>query len=756
MTQTDRRKKSPLFISMRWRFILPLALILSIIAMGATYFLATRMTNNFALAEQNILAQSSQAVNNRAVSLYTRQRAEAQRVAYTTGIAESIIANDVSALHDSLEPLARTAQLDSIIVTDPAGQEVAGVLRVRNSDPVDYSISTQVDLSANPLVQAVIQNQTVGTSGLIQTPQGLNVYVGVPILYDGALIGVALVGQWLPAFITQLQASAVADLTLYNELGETYFTTFDLQTETLRDIRAPQTTITQTLSASAPVAAPMQFGTTRYNTLYTPLVYGEDILAVVATSVPDNVPFMSSIGRRLSSLFTALLAGVTVFATFIVIDRYANRLNRINKTAVALAQGERQARTQMRASDEIGRVGAALDTFADLSQAREDQLRTQLWRQRRERNHLLDIFEAIPEGIIVQDRQSNVVMINDAARQLIATQDNLLNDLRQFHQQLPQQDSASPAPGLYALGNPHQVPHDGRMLSAQLATVTSQTKQHVGTVILLRDMTDDVQKEQARAALLTQLSEDIQQPLRDLAHQTATRPNPTMQQLTREIARHAASLQKMIVSMRELTQYSPQQSQQMQRPIAAETLIYAVANDWRQIAQAAELTLRVMINQTGLHILGDESRLRWAIGNIVDNAIKYTPAGGMITIELKESVDNMLHMRIRDNGVGISGEDIKHVFMPFYRGTPLRMDGKMIRVPGMGQGLPQAQQVIHAHGGLMKVKSRVGVGSAVYLALPITSGAHFELPTLSPHVMDGETVQLTPDYDLDALWRSHL
>src|SRR5215510_15136899 len=120
--------RKPFFISLRWRFITPLAIVIAVVAMIGAYFLATKMASGFAVSEENVLVQSSQAIANRAVTLYQRQRSEAQRVAFSEGIAEYIIGNNVSILHDTLENLAAASDLDSIIVTDPAGMEVAGVL----------------------------------------------------------------------------------------------------------------------------------------------------------------------------------------------------------------------------------------------------------------------------------------------------------------------------------------------------------------------------------------------------------------------------------------------------------------------------------------------------------------------------------------------------------------------------------------------------------------------------------------------------
>jgi two-component system, OmpR family, sensor kinase len=120
-------------------------------------------------------------------------------------------------------------------------------------------------------------------------------------------------------------------------------------------------------------------------------------------------------------------------------------------------------------------------------------------------------------------------------------------------------------------------------------------------------------------------------------------------------------------------------------------------------------------------VLGDERRLRWAIGNLVSNAIQYTPAGGKVTMEIRGDDKGMARMRVRDTGVGISRQDQPYVFTRFYRGTPTTADGIALRVPGTGQGLTVARQIVQAHGGEIRLKSKQGVGTAVYFGLPVTA-----------------------------------
>jgi signal transduction histidine kinase len=76
---------------------------------------------------------------------------------------------------------------------------------------------------------------------------------------------------------------------------------------------------------------------------------------------------------------------------------------------------------------------------------------------------------------------------------------------------------------------------------------------------------------------------------------------------------------------------------------------------------------------------------------------------------------------VRDSGVGIKREELSHVFTRFYRGTPITEDGRPLKVPGMGQGLALAKQIIEAHSGEIAVKSKPGAGTAVYVTLPLAS-----------------------------------
>ncbi|HAX77850.1 MAG TPA: two-component sensor histidine kinase [Cyanobacteria bacterium UBA11372] len=106
--------------------------------------------------------------------------------------------------------------------------------------------------------------------------------------------------------------------------------------------------------------------------------------------------------------------------------------------------------------------------------------------------------------------------------------------------------------------------------------------------------------------------------------------------------------------------------------------------------------------------------LRQAVGNIISNACKYTPAGGMVELRLFTSFDRAI-IQVEDNGIGIPQEDLPHIFERFYR-----VDKERVReTGGFGLGLAIAQQIIAAHGGHLSVQSEVGQGSIFQIELPL-------------------------------------
>ncbi|MDX2163122.1 MAG: ATP-binding protein [bacterium] len=437
---------------------------------------------------------------------------------------------------------------------------------------------------------------------------------------------------------------------------------------------------------------------------------------------------------QLAGLILASAAAGVVITTFIVINWLIVRVNRITAAAEALTSGDMTARTGMPATDEISRMGYALDAYADAVQARQDELRVTLRRQRREIAHLNGVLEALHDGVIVQDLSGQVTLINETAKNLLALPGSVRSavedgNLEALTQAVTDTLGTAIAPGLVALGEPRRIdlnaetPDGARTVSVQAAAIVSLNNQRVGTVFVLRDVTDESRRERARETLLTRITDEIGAPLEVNAGEAVRSAAHGMAEFAREMQRHAVGLQKMLVEMRELTATNTRTITQTDRQLNLDKLVYTLINEWRSTANAANIALDAHIERSGLQVMGDERRLRWAVGNLIDNAIKYTPPGGKVVLEVKGEDRGMARLRIRDNGAGIAAEELPLVFNRFYRGNPITAAGRTIRVPGSGQGLSVAKEIIEAHGGMITIKSTPQVGTAVYFTLPIGEGS---------------------------------
>jgi signal transduction histidine kinase len=128
-----------------------------------------------------------------------------------------------------------------------------------------------------------------------------------------------------------------------------------------------------------------------------------------------------------------------------------------------------------------------------------------------------------------------------------------------------------------------------------------------------------------------------------------------------------------------------------------------------------ELSLVASVSQLTLRI--DADRINRVLFNLLTNAIKFSPDGGKIRLELSEIEDaygRYAQLVVRDPGIGILPQDLAHVFDPFFRGA-----NAVTTAPGVGAGLASARRIVDLHGGTISVTSQPGQGSAFTLRLPL-------------------------------------
>ncbi|MBN1200676.1 MAG: hypothetical protein JXJ20_02350 [Anaerolineae bacterium] len=369
---------------------------------------------------------------------------------------------------------------------------------------------------------------------------------------------------------------------------------------------------------------------------------------------------------------------------------------------------------------------------------------------------LTGVLAVISEGIVMQDTEGRMVLMNRAAH-------DLLGSIRSFWDSdlgnmFAEANSQTKLDGEITLGDAQRVEVNDRVIGAQLAIVADPKGNRLGTVLMLRDVTREALADRLKDQFVTQMSHELRTPLaaiKGMSEVLLAVPDdrPPNRKFLEAISRNAAVLDRMIIELLDISEIGAGSFAVRELDIDLPTLIFTVIKGLEPRIHKADLDVDVWVtNRDRLSVLGDDRRLQWAVGHLIDNSLKYTEPGGKIVVRLGRIRKNHLLIEVSDTGVGINPRDLPHVFERFYRGEARTASGKLIDPRGLGQGLFVAQAVAEAHGGYLSVASAVGEGSTFTLGLPLD---HNGVPDIPPPEMPAAPAVAEPAVDHMAATTPH-
>jgi two-component system sensor histidine kinase BaeS len=149
--------------------------------------------------------------------------------------------------------------------------------------------------------------------------------------------------------------------------------------------------------------------------------------------------------------------------------------------------------------------------------------------------------------------------------------------------------------------------------------------------------------------------------------------------------------------------------------LAVEPFLKGIATRFWPMAENRKVRLEVRVDSDVPYVWADEKRLNQIVGNLVDNAIKFTPNGKVIRLSAERADEDCIRIMVQDGGKGLQSEEAEHLFEPFYQGEL----GRRIK-QGMGLGLSIAHQLAQAHGGSLTLENHPAGGAIAILTLPTT------------------------------------
>lgn len=332
-----------------------------------------------------------------------------------------------------------------------------------------------------------------------------------------------------------------------------------------------------------------------------------------------------------------------------------------------------------------------------------------------ERARLATVLDQITDGVLIADAQGIIQFANPAAGRLFQASEPVNRSLAEVirnHQlveawrrcqQTRQMQSES-----VELPTRHQY--------LQLVVIPDQHSS--GSLLLVQDLTRIRRLETVRRDFISNLSHELRTPLASLKALTETLQDgalddpPAARRFIDQIQVETDALTQMVTELLELSRIESGRFSLELKPVAPFELLDSASQRMQLQAERAGLNLRVECADDLPKVKIDAQRLEQVLVNLIHNAVKFTRAGGEITL-IAEPEPGEVRFAVRDTGIGIPEEDVSRIFERFYRVDKSRAGS------GTGLGLSIAKHIVEAHGGKIWAESVEGKGSTFYFTMPV-------------------------------------
>jgi signal transduction histidine kinase len=441
---------------------------------------------------------------------------------------------------------------------------------------------------------------------------------------------------------------------------------------------------------------------------------GDDELYVAVGSpkgvVRVSMPVAELTQRVESAKRAVVIAGlVALIVALLVAGALARRLVRpltdLSDVARAIAAGDLSRRAAIDAPGELGNLSLSLgDLSAQL--AARDAARNAY------ETLLVQLIEALNEGVIGVDERRSVVRLNETARRLLGVTEtvpfstDLLPRDRALRDALDDAFAGSVTEGTETRVGSHTLAVSARPLPGG------------GAVVALLDLTRLRRLEAVRRDFVANVSHELRTPLTVIGGFAETLMQPDLaaeerQQFASRIVFNTRRMQRLVDDLLDLSRIESGGW----IPTPADVDLAAVAadafGDAREAAGIKDIALRAEIGRGAEHITADPTAMRQILRNLVENAVRHTSTGSVVIAARRiESGDT--EVIVRDTGIGIAAEHLPRIFERFYRVDPARsrQDG------GTGLGLAIVKHLVEAHGGQIRADSSPAGGTSIRMTFP--------------------------------------
>jgi two-component system phosphate regulon sensor histidine kinase PhoR len=444
-----------------------------------------------------------------------------------------------------------------------------------------------------------------------------------------------------------------------------------------------------------------------------PVTNQSTIVGVARVALPLAAVENSVNQVTLIIILAIVVTTVLAIVAAVLIGRATTRpLREITKASKRIASGELGQKIPVRTRDEIGQLAQAFNEMSSNLDKLVGDIST-------ERTELQTVLANMADGVIMTDVEGKLVLANQATERLFNFREKdvinkplieVIHDheadeilklcLRTIQTQTGQFESVTSKRFLRAIAIP--------IVEGKLT----------GALLLFQDLTEVRNLQTMRRELVGNISHELRTPIAGIKAMVETLrggaigdKEAAMDFLTR-IDSEVDRLTQMVSELTELSRIETGRAELRISPVNLNLLVEEVVAQLNTLAQKQQVTITTDLVTDLPIVRTDNDRIRQTLTNLVHNAIKFNHPGGKVTVSTKVDKESVT-VSICDTGIGISKEDLPHVFERFYKADKARPRG------GSGLGLAIAKHVVQAHGGSIWAQSEEGKGSTFSFSLPL-------------------------------------
>ena len=423
-------------------------------------------------------------------------------------------------------------------------------------------------------------------------------------------------------------------------------------------------------------------------------------------------------------IFILILLGFILVVTLLLLENRRDniRLKQINQKVKDLIAGDYSQVLDMQGSSEITNITNNLNDLSEVIRLTQENLE-------QESKRLNSILSYMTDGVLATNRRGKITMINDMAKKQLGVQkEEVLNksilELLKIEDEYELRDLITQVPELMI----DSQDDNGEYLSLRVrfALVRRESGFISGLVAVLHDTTEQEKEERERRLFVSNVSHELRTPLTSVksyleALDEGALSEPVAPDFIKVSLDETNRMMRMVTDLLHLSRIDNATSHLDVELINFTAFITFILNRFDQIRGQDEEKKYELVRDypiTSVWIEIDTDKMTQVIDNILNNAIKYSPDGGKITVTMKTTDDQMI-LSISDQGLGIPKQDLPRIFDRFYRVDRARSRAQ----GGTGLGLSIAKEIIKQHNGFIWAKSEYGKGSTFTIVLPYDKDA---------------------------------